>query len=283
MCTSLLAAVGRATRPVFHGRSQQLAAAFFVGIAAICSADTVLAEDATHTYAIRLAGLQIGTAILDTTLTPQRYGAKVRGQVGWLGMRRRFEGEASGTRSGQQFVPETFRMSMSGSPSRDILVRFAGSSVMDYAITPPIAERDLRGRLPITEEQLKRVTDPLSALMSNVTFARRDLDQPCRGTSSVFIGLARFDISLAPKPQEQPGTSLSATCRVTYTPVGGHRPADASARRLAGSPEIEINLDRNSPDKAWTVARIAFPTPVGNLLVQRLTGRSAVESQLASQ
>ncbi|MDQ8730233.1 DUF3108 domain-containing protein [Bradyrhizobium sp. LHD-71] len=248
-------------------------AASTICLAFPCYSNALSAADTEHRYSIRLAGLPIGSATLEPSLMPERYAAKVRAEAGWLGVGYRIEGEAGGLRSGPALTPETFRMVISGRTSTPttISMRFAGQTVVDYAMTPPAAANDLQNRVPITADQLKRVMDPLSALISASLVLDGDSGQLCRKSTNVFVGFARFDLQLEPKaqPATKGDAPQSVICRARYKPVAGHRPDAPALVRLAASQDIEVTFQRNRQDGLWVMLRIALPTSVGQLVVQR--------------
>jgi hypothetical protein len=250
--------------------SRRFFAVFPILLVLSCHSGALSADSIVHRYSIRLAGVPIGSAMLDASLMPARYAAKVSADVGWLGISYHVEGEAAGQRSGLALTPETFRMVIPRRTPTTITARFAGQSVADYAITPPIAADDLEKRIPITEAQLKRVMDPISAIISASFVRDRDPGQVCRGSTSIFLGLARFDIRLESKMDPaSKGMPSSVTCRVIYTPVAGHRSDEPGAARLAASPDIEAMFQWEEAESIWAVSRITVPMSLGRVVVQR--------------
>ncbi|MDF0498240.1 hypothetical protein [Bradyrhizobium yuanmingense] len=250
--------------------SRRSFAAFASFLVLSCHPGALAADSIVHRYSIRLAGVPIGSAMLDTSLMTERYAAKVSADVGWLGITYHVEGEAAGRRSGLALTPETFRMVIPRRTPTTITMRFAGQTVADYAIAPPIASDDLEKRIPITEAQLKRVMDPISAIISASFMRDRDPGQLCRGSTSIFLGLARFDVRLEPKMDPaSKGMQPLVTCRVIYTPVAGHQSDEPGAMRLAASPDIEAVFQWDEGENIWAVSRITVPMSLGRLVVQR--------------
>lgn len=218
----------------------------FIAVSAIflalsCHSGALSADSIVHRYSIRLARVPIGSAVLDASLAPERYAAKVGADIGWLAIRYHVEGETAGRRSGLTLTPETFRMVIPGRTSTTITMRFAGQSVTDYTITPPIASDDLKRRVPITADHLEHVMDPLSALISASLVMGPDPGQLCRESTSLFLGFARFDLQFEPKAHRTAkGSPPAVMCRVIYRPVAGHGLNDPMPARLAASPDIEV-------------------------------------------
>jgi hypothetical protein len=242
-----------------------------ITIVLLCHPSASSADTFVHRYSIRLAGLPVGSAVLDASIMPERYAAKVRANIGWLGIGYRVEGESAGRRSGPTLTPEAFRMVFPGRTSTTITMRFVGQSVADYAMTPPIAADEIKKRVPITADQLKGVTDPLSALISASLVMNRDPDRLCRGSTGVFVGFTRFDLQLEPKvPEVAKGAAPnSVICRVLYRPVAGHRSDELVQVRLAASPDIEVSFQWSEKEGVWAVSRITLPTPLGTVVIQR--------------
>jgi len=242
--------------------------AFAVG-ATLCSPHPAFAGEIKHSYAVSLAGIPIGSAVLKASLTVQQYDARIHADIGWLGIRSRVEAEVSGKRAGQGFLPESFRMSLLGPKPRVITMQFAGQSVAGYQIAPPVTPEEIRDRVPVTADQLQRALDPLSALMSAAFMADFRAGRLCQNKMGVFIGLARFDLSLMPKNQEiTPAGLASVICRVSYKPRGGHKLGDVSSG-LAANPGIEVTFQWSQQDSIWAISNVTLPTSVGRLVIQR--------------
>ena len=260
---------GVATVRKYEGRHLRFIAATTTSIVLSWHSSALSADNLVHRYSIRLAGLPIGSAMLDASLMPERYAAKFSADIGWLGVGYHVQGESAGRRSGPRLTPESFKMVIPGRASRTITMQFAGESVSDFAITPPIAPDDLSKRVPITSEQLKHVMDPLAALISKSFMMDRNAGELCRGSTSVFVGFARFDLRLEPKTQPAKGTPRSVSCRVIYRPVAGHRAEEPTAAGLAASRDIEVTFQWGETESMWAVSRITLPIQLGYLVVQR--------------
>jgi hypothetical protein len=100
--------------------------------------------------------------------------------------------------------------------------------------------------VPVTEQHLKGVLDPLSAVIA----LTRGMQNPCERKLAIFDGKQRFDLQLAFRreqkivektPSGQPGVAY--VCSVRYQPIAGHKPHKEDAtKELAASGNIEVAL-----------------------------------------
>ena len=99
--------------------------------------------------------------------------------------------------------------------------------------------------VPLREQHLKGVLDPLSAIMVMASDSNPD---PCDRRLPIFDGKERFDLVLTYKGQmkvseQQPSgqPAIAHVCRVKYRPIAGHK-VDAENSYLATTDAIEVAL-----------------------------------------
>jgi hypothetical protein len=112
--------------------------------------------------------------------------------------------------------------------------------------------------VPVTEQQLENVLDPLSAIMA------LSLDQTgdsCWRTLSVFDGKHRFDLIFTPKRQ----SSRNVVCSVRVVPISGHRKGEGNSV-ITGNAEVVL---RRVPKANIVIpSRVTVPTIAGNAVLE---------------
>ncbi len=244
-----------------------------LGFSLLCGS-AAQAEVLVSRYAISLAGMYLGDAIVHTTLSAQHYKVAVSADVGVLFINRKLQGEVSGTRSGEKLAPEHFRMVMTGDEEDNAVdIRFSEKAVPVAKITPPPPARQVNNRVPLTEAHLKGVLDPLSALLAASLKSKAGSNNPCHDVLPVFTGFARIDVSLHPKPEgEESRETGMVTCDVHYAAIAGH-PKSGGSEGLPRTMRLEIVLKRIAKPRLWLLENLSFPTPVGTVTVQRAETR----------
>jgi hypothetical protein len=224
------------------------------------------AEVITSRYALGVAGMSVGDAIVRTTLSANRYKVAVSADAGVLFFNVKVQGEAAGSRSGAKLKPEHFRMVTSGMEDSAIEIRFTGASATSANISPPLPPSELNNRVPFTEEHFKGVLDPLSALLLTSLKPSPTTANPCSDVLPVFTGFTRFDVSLRPQPANTRSAAAIATCQVHYHAIAGHpRSASNGLRNL----KLEIDFQRLTKPHLWVLQHLAIPTTIGTVTVDR--------------
>jgi hypothetical protein len=130
-------------------------------------------------------------------------------------------------------------------------------------VPPPPPKADI---VPVRQQHLKGVLDPLSAIM---VVARSPATSPCNRKLAIFDGKERFDLVLTYKgqikvseqqPSGQPG--MAYVCRVKYHPVAGHK-IDAENSHLATTDGIEVILRPIPSANVLVPYQVTIPTILG--------------------
>jgi hypothetical protein len=142
-------------------------------------------------------------------------------------------------------------------------VGFADGSVTNVTNLPPPAANP--NVVPLRQQHLKGVLDPLSAVM----VVSRPASSPCDQRVPIFDGKERFDLVFTYKgemkvseqrPSGQPDVAF--VCRVKYLPIAGHK-ADPETKFMANNDSIEVAL-RPVPSANMLVPyQINIPTLAG--------------------
>lgn len=143
-------------------------------------------------------------------------------------------------------------------------IDFADGKVLEVRHSPPPQPKT--DTVPVREQHLRAVLDPLSAIMVVARYANPD---PCDHRLPVFDGKERFDLALSYKGQvkvseQQPSgqPAIAHVCRVKYVPIAGHK-VDAENSYLATTDAIEVSL-RPIPSASVLIPyQITIPTLIG--------------------
>jgi len=224
-------------------------------------------------YELTLAGVSFGEFHLTAVIRGSRYHLQAKAEFSILrGLVYRGGGQTRSagklTKTGPE--PLIFEVSYAGGDKKEKRrMAFSNGAVSQYSIVP--AKRPNPRRVPLTEDQLKDVLDPLSA-----AFLAVQSDLPpgnigiCDGTAHVFDGQQRFDITLRPKRTDtflrSAPSNLSgpvAVCRVKFVPIGGYRPDNPGIKFMTETDDVEAWLTPVPNTRLYLPYRIIVPTPLG--------------------
>lgn len=245
-----------------------------LGVATLKSAVQVMAAEPWPSqvqalYRVEFNGFDIGSFEFNSSVNGTGYtlsgDARLSALLGafhWTGATR-----SSGALSGDAPRPAGYSFDFtSTTKSGNIKMGFASDSVAAVSLVPPMPP--LPGTVPVRDNHLKGVLDPLSAVMA---ISRADSANPCGRRLAIFDGKQRFDLLLSFRRQErvaearpsgQPG--IAFVCRVKYLPVAGHR-ATEETRSLAASNDIEISLRPVPSANLFIPHEISIPTGAGTV------------------
>jgi hypothetical protein len=143
-------------------------------------------------------------------------------------------------------------------------IDFANGGVFEVRHSPPA--RFKPDTVPLRDQHLKGVLDPLSAILVVARYANPD---PCDHRLPIFDGKERFDLVLSYKGQvkvseQQPSgqPAIAHVCRVQYRPIAGHK-IDAESSYLATSDAIEVSLRPIPSANVLVPYQIRIPTLIG--------------------
>jgi hypothetical protein len=145
---------------------------------------------------------------------------------------------------------------------------FSDGIVTDISNLPPTIATV--PTIPVREQHLKGVVDPLSAIMM---LTRSPSVDPCDRRIPIFDGKERFDLLFSRKgemriteqaPSGQP--VLAQVCRVRYLPIAGHR-VDDDTRYMAANEGIEVALRPVPSANVFIPYQISIPTMAGTAVI----------------
>jgi hypothetical protein len=220
------------------------------------------------TYRVAFNGFDIGKFEFRADVTGSTY--TVQGEARLSALLGAFKWE-SDTRSaghvaGASPKPAGYTFEFRGiGKEGSIKLGFQQGHVASITSLPP--KPPMPGEVPLREQHLKDVLDPLSAVLA---LSRTSNANPCGRRIPVFDGKQRFDLVFTylrqqavadTKPSGQPGVAF--VCRVHYVPIAGHRMTEET-RHMATTEGIEVSL-RPVPSAALFVPyQISIPTAAGS-------------------
>ena len=230
------------------------------------ASSAVASSDVAMRYLVSIGGLDIGDAVFRYRLEPAQYAVSYDARFRFLVWGAELEAEATGAVADGALVPDAFRQTVASDEQRETTIVFNGSGgVSDWGIEPPFEWEEEQPRVPIDGTDLAAVVDPLSALVVVDTEGSLSAGEVCGGTRRIFTGVTRFDLHSAVGQANGDG---AITCRFQYRPVSGHRVGSRGVERLSDA-IIPLDLAHRPRLGAWVPTRIALPTLVGELVIER--------------
>ena len=219
------------------------------------------------TYEVDLASFNLGEFTIDARFEGSAYELKGEGRFSlFLGRTYKSSGsaESAGRFANGGLKPSSFMLSIKNGDKKEARrLSFARGAVSQVTFVPP--KKGGRNRVPVTQEQLAGVLDPLSA-----AFLHTSSGDPCADTMKVFDGRLRFNLVLTPKradqlPRDAPArlSGPVAVCTVTFVPIGGYKPDNAAVKYLSQTDQIEAWLVRLPRTTLYVPYWIGVPTPLG--------------------
>jgi len=224
-------------------------------------------------YEISFNGFNVGTFEFESQAESESYtlAANARlslllGAFTWNGQIRSFGMIASQAPKPASFTFD-FRSNLRAGSTR---LGFSDGVVTDISNLPPTIAAATVPTVPVREQHLKGVVDPLSAIMM---LTRSPSVDPCDRRIPIFDGKERFDLQLSRKgemriteqaPSGQP--VLAHVCRVRYLPIAGHR-IDDDTRYMAANDGIEVALRPVPSASVFIPYQISIPTMAGTAVI----------------
>ena len=154
-----------------------------------------------------------------------------------------------------------------GERHRRFEAEFKDGDVVATRIEPPRDRSKQRNWIPVTENDLKSVTDPLAALIQPVA-----VGDPCKPLIPVYDGETRLDINLERKREESYKTKgfdgTVVVCAMRYTPLSGYRKGSREAEFLKRLKRMEIWFAKSDRMNVYAPVFFSVPTRFGTLTMK---------------
>jgi hypothetical protein len=255
-------------------------------VAAVFVMTAAFAVDAIHVaaaqgrldaeYAASLAGIPIGRGNWIIEISEDQFTATASG--GTIGILRFFTpghgtGAAQGTVNAGQPVPTTYVSTISNEKRvDDVHMVFAGGSVKDFTVDPPVAPHP--DRIPVSEADRHNVFDPLTSTLNLVSGIGDPISpHACDRKVSIFDGRMRFDVKSEFKRMEAVKAEKGyqgpvVVCAVYFIPISGYIPERYAIKYLAAMRDAEVWLAPIAGTRVVVPYRFSLPTPVGTGVLQ---------------
>jgi hypothetical protein len=246
----------------------------------------VLATDATHVaaaqgrleaeYTASIAGIPIGRGNWVIEIFEDQFTAAASGST--IGILRFFAGghgtgASHGTLSGGQPVPTSYASTITNDKRiDDVRMVFAGGSVKDYTVEPPVGPHP--DRIPVSDADRRNVLDPMTSTLDPVSGSGDPVSpQACDRKVSVFDGRLRFDLRSEFKRMEIVKAEKGyqgpvVVCAVYFIPVSGYIPDRVAIRYLAALRDAEVWMAPIFGTRVLVPFRFSLPTPIGTGVLQ---------------
>ncbi len=218
-------------------------------------------------YDINFNGFNVGTFEFQSQAEEQSYTVTGTAQLSlllgaftWIGETRAFGLITNHVPKPAAFAFDFRANSKVGSTKMD----FDNGAVTEIRHSPPAEQKP--GIVPLRDQHLRGVLDPLSAIM---VVARPSSPNPCDRRLPIFDGKERFDLVLSYKGQmkvseQQPSGQpvIAHVCKVKYYPIAGHK-VDTENSFMATTDAIEVALRPIPSANVLIPYQITIPTLVG--------------------
>ena len=222
-------------------------------------------------YEINFNGFNVGTFEFQSQAESQSYTlvgnahlSVLLGAFTWNGETRSFGLIVNQAPKPASFTFD-FRSSLRAGSTK---LGFSDGAVTNIAHLPPAIART--GTIPLRDQHLRGVFDPLSAIM---VLSRGAAANPCDRRIPIFDGKERFDLLLSHKgdmkiaeqaPSGQP--DVAHVCRVRYLPIAGHK-IDNETKFMAANNDIEVALRPVPSANVFVPYQVNIPTMAGSATI----------------
>lgn len=228
----------------------------------------------TAVYRVELAGFNLGDFKLTTTFRGDDYEMRGEGRFTILeGLVYEWRGvtASTGRVTNEGPAPAMYALNYSdgGRKTERLRMTFDDRGVTGVSISP--SRRPIPRTVPVTQEQLEGVLDPMSGAFLSARSENPNGDlKVCNQTVPVFDGRQRFDLVITPKRavnvrRSTPGgyAGPAVICAVKFIPIAGYQPDNPGIRLMSQTNEIEVWLIPVRNTKMYVPYRIVLPTPIG--------------------
>jgi len=239
-------------------------------LAAVCTATMSLAASAQAQrmqYDVSLLGLPIARAVFDSRFNDA--GFAISGSFWSAGIARIFDKTdgtitVTGRFDGGESRPQDYALNyVSGKKKQLTQIQFNGARVTNTVNEPPLRKRG-SDWVPLQDEHLARVADPISALLMPADNAAN----VCNRTVRVYDGEARVDLVLRPAHPSDSFRSAEVTCVAQFVPVAGYRPNHSTIKHLRDKAKIRIGFAPVGNQRLYSPVEASIGTKIGTVYVK---------------
>lgn len=224
-------------------------------------------------YRLLFAGVEVGKSDIQSETSAAGYKLSGTSRLSVLlgAFKIQTSGSVSGSfstaSSGAAPQPKSYAFDWQGGKKKGaIRMAFDGGLAKPTSIEPPVEPHP--DRIPLKPEHQRNIIDPITAIM---VLTRGD-GKPCEKRAQIFDGKHRFDVAFSMKGQRpipnsaKPGKSaapeMGIVCRVTYTPIAGHKQR-AETDSFAQNKDMDVLLRRIPGTDMMIPHTVTIPTGWG--------------------
>ncbi|HEY5305138.1 MAG TPA: DUF3108 domain-containing protein [Pseudolabrys sp.] len=228
-------------------------------------------------YAISMTGVSVGqlTWTIDVATVTGVYRASANGKAsGPLSVLVNGEGRvaARGTLVDGQPTPGIFTSNVTeDGETTGLQMTFENGSVKTLRSDAALRKNDGKeGRVPVTEADMRGVTDPLSGMTIAAPAGDLLAAQNCDRVVAIFDGQRRYNLALSFKRVdklkiERGYAGPVLVCAVMLRPIAGHRADSMLVKYVSGQRGMEIWFAPIASTDLAAPARLVMPTIIGTL------------------
>jgi hypothetical protein len=242
---------------------------------AAAAANPILASTKIEVnYAVTYLGVTIGSGKWQIELVADQYVITASGQVKGM-MSALINGQGSGSARGVlsrgRLIVSRFDADVVSTAENDsIQVSFQSGAVKELLALPPFPP--LPKRVPMTENLLQGVIDPLSAAPIFLDSDSDVVHDSCERRLPIFDGRRRYDVALALKRAENIAIppayrGAAVVCSVHLIPIAGHQVDSSAIKYLIESNDIEIQYAFILEAHVFVPVAATVPTLIGTVHV----------------
>jgi hypothetical protein len=219
-------------------------------------------------YSISVMGLTVGKSRFTTVVNES--GFTMKGRLSTSGVARLFDktdGEAEVTGRLAEAGPEpgSYRIDYpNGKRPKHTRIDFSGG-VARAENEPPLRKK--REWIDVSEDDLKTVADPLTALLIQAS----DPQSVCRRTLRVFDGATRVDLELTYAGRQRFSATgfegEATTCKVRFIPVSGYNKGRDSIAFLRDKSQIRVSFASLGDSSIYAPVYATVGTQIGNVTI----------------
>ena len=226
-------------------------------------------------YTISMTGVIIGEITWRIDIGAALYSMSASGKAsGVLSMLMNGEGSvaAQGSIAADRLNPSSYKSTITDDDGTITLQMTFADGIATEQITPQPPEHS--DRVPITDNDRRGVTDPLSAVLLPTTLGGGVLAaSDCSRTLKIYDGRRRYNLALShgrlDKVTVEHGYSGPIlVCEVVLQPIAGYRADSMIVKYVAGRRNMELWFAPIAGTSIMAPVRVLMPTLIGTLKIQ---------------
>ncbi|MFG1401463.1 DUF3108 domain-containing protein [Xanthobacter sediminis] len=226
-------------------------------------------------YVLSVGGVELGRASVVLEAGNEAYEISGSGRITGV-LRAVSSGKgvvaARGMLTPGKMVPRLYALNAEADGKKEgARLAMAGGAVAEMEVEPPL--KPLPDRVPVTNETLQNIIDPMSGAFVYVPPPANPLSAAaCERAVPVFDGRQRYDIVLTYLRTEQVKASgykgQAVVCGVRYKPVAGHRPTRYTVQYMEDNKDMFVWLVPIEGTRLMAPFKVSVATMIGTAVFQ---------------